>query len=152
MSDIKVEKRDFLVSISKVLKGYSSEKATILHALSTTNNESSISLLLEICKTLIEAYIKAIEKSGLGSAYIQTGTTNEVNTSLAMQLTRSIPEEKHGSLSVDDVEKWMQKEVLVTRLFEDVFKACFFGAHTILETHWHGLKEGCEPTVEHIPR
>ena len=149
---MKIEKRDFLVSISKVLKGFSSEKAQILHALSTTDNESSIDLLLEICKTLIEAYIKAIDKSGLGSQYMQTGTTNEANTSLAVELTRSIPEEKHESLSVDDVEAWMRKEVLVTRLFEDVFKACFLGADTILETHWHGLKEGCEPTVEHVPK
>ena len=142
-----------MVTISKVLKGYLSEKAAILHDLSTTNiYESNFNLLLELCQTLIEAYIKAVEKSGLGSSYMQTGTTNEANTSLAVQLTSSIPEEKHGNLSVDDVETWMQKEVLVTRLFEDVFKACFLGADTILETHKHGLKEGCEPTVEHVPR
>ena len=149
---MEIEKRDFLVSISKVLKGYSSEKAQILHALSTTNSESSIDLLLEICKTLIEAYVKAVEKSGLGSQYLKTGTTNEANTSLAVHLTRTIPEEKHGSLSVDDVEAWMRREVLVTRLFEEVFKACFFGADTILEAHWHGLKEGCEPTIGHVPK
>ena len=149
---MKIEKRDFLVSISKVLKGYSSEKAQILLALSTTNNESSIDLLLEMCKTLIEAYVKAVEKSGLGSQYMKTGTTNEANTSLAVHLTRSIPEEKHASLSVDDVEAWMRKEILVMRLFEEVFKACFLGVDTILETQWHGLKEGCEPTTEHVPK
>ena len=99
---------------------------------------------------MIEAYIKVVEKSGFGSAYMQTGTTNEANTSLAVHLTRNIPEEKDGNLSVDDIETWMQKEVLVTRLFEDVFKACFLGGDTILDTRRHGLKEGCEPTVEHL--
>ena len=131
-----------------MLKGFSNERATILYALSTTNTTSSCSLLIELCKTLIDAYIKAIERSGFGSAYMQTGTTNEANTSLAVHLTRNIPEEKDGGLSVDDVETWMRKEVLVTRLLEDVFKACFLGGETIVDMHRHGLQEGCEPTVE----
>ena len=136
-----------MISISKVLKGFSNERATILYALSTTNTTSSCSLLIELCKTLIDAYIKAIERSGFGSAYMQTGTTNEANTSLAVHLTRNIPGQDRG-LSVDDVETWMRKEVLVTRLLEDVFKACFLGGETIVDTQRHGLKEGCEPTVE----
>ena len=127
------------------------EKAVIVHALSTKTNETSLNLLLELCKTLIDAYIKAVEKSSVGSTYMKTGTTNEANTSLAVQLTRTIPEEKSKSLTVDDVETWMQREVLVMRLFEDVFKACFVGVDMILDTHRHGLKEGCEPTVEHLP-
>lgn len=141
-----------MVTISKVLKGSPNEKATILHHLSTKNTETSLGHLLEVCKTMIDAYVKVVEMSGLGIPYMQARTTNEANKSLAEYLTNSLPEGKHDNLCVDDVETWIRREVLVTRLLEDVFKACFLGATTILETRKHGLKEGCEPTVEYSPK
>ena len=149
---MEVKKRDFKVTISKLLKGYLNEKALILHAMSATNNQSNHKALFELCQILVEAYIKAVEKSSVGSTFMKAGTTDEANKNLAEQLTSSIPEDKHANMTANDVETWMQKEVLVMRLFEDVFKACFFGADSILDTLRHGLKEGCEPSVEHVPR
>ncbi|XP_028410011.1 TLD domain-containing protein 1-like [Dendronephthya gigantea] len=152
VSTMEVQKRDFMVGISKLLKGYLNEKALILHAMSTTNNQSNRQALFELCQILVKAYIKAVEKSSVGLSFMKAGTTQEANKNLAEQLTSCIPEEKHGNMTIDDVETWIRKEVLVMRLFEDVFKACFFGADSILDTQRHGLKEGCEPSVEHVPR
>lgn len=149
-----INKRDFFISTCQILKGSVTSKARHLHMLATSNGRVTTEELLELCKVFIESYTKAVKKSG--STYAHTGTNVDANTRLAKMLLNSIPKDKCQSdgitLTSNDLENWMRNEVLLIRLFEDIFKACFFGPECIVETQPHGLQEGCKPTVEHIEK
>lgn len=148
-----INKRDFFISSSQILKGTLSNKAQALQTLTTSNNRGTLQELLELCIVLIESYTTAIKRPEL-SIYKHVGSNTEANRRLAKMLLKSIQEDKHQYCGVasNDFENWMRNEVLLVRLFEDVFKVCLFGPESIMETHPHGLQEGCEPTVEHVER
>ena len=149
------DKRQFLLGISQILRGTSDQRAQALYFMAAKSHEvPTIEDLSALCFALTQGYIKAIEKSGSAAAYKhQENSTTGDDHRLADMLLDSIPGEcRSRDITVEDIEKWMCKQVLLSRIFEDVCKACFLGPDSIVETHWHGIKQGCEPTIEHVER
>lgn len=149
VESVVVKKRDFIMYASCVLKGFVNEKAEVFHKLSLLNNEQALHSLREMCNIFLKAYINAIKESSLGDPYMNAGFNEEGNLRFVVKLTDSIPPEKQNQFTTDDLESWLRKEVLVMRIFEEVFKACFLGAESVLNIRKHGsidrfVATGCE--------
>ncbi|XP_046842990.1 MTOR-associated protein MEAK7-like [Xenia sp. Carnegie-2017] len=138
VESVVVKKRDFIMYASCVLKGFVNEKAEVFHKLSLLNNEQTLRSLREMCNIFLKAYINAIKESSLGDPYMNAGFNEEGNLRFVVKLTDSIPPEKQNQFTTDDLESWLRKEVLVMRIFEEVFKACFLGAESVLNIRKHG--------------
>lgn len=149
-----VNKRDFLINVSQIVKGSLNKKIQVFYFLATANEKATLEDISALSQVLIECYVKAVGMSSSGATHMNAGSNTEANKRLAEMLLKTIPEEKlkSGGVAESDLEGWMIKEVLLMRLFEEAFRACFFGPDSILDTHSHGLEEGCEPTVEHVPK
>ncbi|KAK3729569.1 hypothetical protein QZH41_017182 [Actinostola sp. cb2023] len=148
-----VSKEAFIISLSHFLKQSKEDKAHIFSLVASDSESVSKQDIASLCGTLLHAYVIALKATSIGTQWKIDSTDADKERFVQMaihELVKDHHADLSSSVSVSDLVAWFTVFPLIEHLFGAVLRACFIDLESIVESHSHGLAEGCEEIIGHV--
>lgn len=150
VSNTNVSKEAFIIALSHFLKRSKEDKAHIFFLVSSDSSSVSKEDIATLCGFLLNAYVIALKSTSIAGKWKIDSNEEGRQRFVSMAMNEFDEDGKLSSVSVHDLVSWFSRFPLIEHMFAAVLRACFIDLESIIETHSHGLAEGCEETIQHV--
>ena len=141
----------FIISLSHFLKRSKEDKAHIFFLVASDSDSVDKEDIAGLCGILLNAYVTALKSTSIGAKW-KLDSNNASKERFIKMAIHELKKDHHESshITTEDLAYWFTVFPLIENMFGAVLRACFIDLESIVETHHHGLAEGCEEMVGHV--
>lgn len=148
--DSDVSKEAFIIALWNFLKRSKDDKAHIFFLVASDSNSVNKQDISDFISVLLDAYVIALKSTSIGSKWKIDSSIADNQRFVSMAMNELDQDDKLSSVAVSDLVSWFNRFPLIEHMFGAVLRACFIDFESIIETHSHGLAEGCQETTDHF--
>jgi len=149
--DIDVSKQAFIIALSHFLKRSKEDKAHIFFLVASDSTTVTKQDILDFVSILLDAYVIALKSTIIGGKWKIDSSKADNKRFVTMAMKELDPDDQLSMVTVDQLVSWFIRFPLIEHMFGAVLRACFIDLESIIESHTHGLTEGCQEMTGHLP-
>lgn len=146
-----VSKQAFIIALSHFLKRSKEDKAHIFFLVASDSSTVSKQDIADFVSILLDAYVIALKLTTIGGKWKIDSTKADNHRFVTMVMNELDPFNKLMTVKMEHLVTWFIRFPLIEHMFGAVLRACFIDLESIIESHTHGLTEGCQEMTGHVP-